>query len=50
MLAKFESNRIVQNVQNLELLDKKSSFLKTIFEKKNIDAILKDVSIAETSV
>ena len=49
MLAKFEPNCIVQNVQKFELFDKKIEFLKTIFDK-SVDAILKDVSVAETSV
>ena len=33
MLAKFEPNRIVQNVQNLSFWGKKSSFFKSIFDK-----------------
>ena len=49
MLAKFEPSRIVLNVQNFKLFDKKLSFLVSIFAK-NVDAILKDVYFAETSV
>ena len=49
MLAKFETNRIVRNVQNLELFDKKSSFFIAIFDK-SVEEILKDVAVAETSV
>ena len=33
MLAKFEQNRIVRSVQNFELSNKKTEFLKTIFDK-----------------
>ena len=33
MLAKFEANRIAQNVQNFEFFDKKTGFLKTTFDK-----------------
>ena len=40
VLAKFEANRIVRNVQNCELFNKRLSFFKTIFDK-SVDAILK---------
>ena len=33
MLAKFDPNRMVRNVQKFELLDKKPSSFKTIFDK-----------------
>ena len=44
MLAKFEANRVVQNVQIVSFLTK-TEFFKTIFD--NVDAILQDVSVAE---
>ena len=52
MLAKFKPSRIVWNVQNFSFLTKKKKkkeFLKTIYDK-SVDAILKDVPVAETSV
>ena len=33
MLAKLEPIRMVQNVQNVELFDKRPSFFQTIFDK-----------------
>ena len=48
MLTKFEVNRMVQNVQYVELFDKIPSFKKTFLT--NVDAILQDVSIPETIV
>ena len=48
ILTKFKANCMVQNVQNVELFDKKTlSFLKTIF---NVNPILLDVSVTETIV
>ena len=63
MLAKFESNRNVRNVQNFERLththkkknqEKKrkeniNKSFKTIFDKR-VGTILKDISVAEISV
>ena len=49
ILAKFEPNHMVQSVQNFELLDKNPSFEKNHFWQR-IDAILQDVSVAETIV
>ena len=42
MLTKFEVNRIVRKIQNMEL------FVKTILE--NVDAIFQDVSVPKTIV
>ena len=47
MLAKFEPNRMFKNVQNFKFYDKKHSFLSRL---KSVDAILQQVSIAETIV
>ena len=49
MLVEFEQNRMVQTTRNFELFDKKSGFLKKHFWQ-SIDAILEDVSAAETIV
>ena len=46
MLMKFEANRMVRNVQNVELFAKKTEFLKIIFAK----TILLDLSVPETIV
>ena len=43
MLVKFELNRMVQNIQNCELFDKKTGFLKPFWQ--NVGAILGDVSV-----
>ena len=34
MLAKFEPNRIIQNVENFQLFDKKQSFFKAFLTKR----------------
>ena len=50
MLVKFEQNCMVQTTRNLNFLTKKKNgFLKNIF-KQSVDAILEDVSVAETIV
>ena len=50
MLVEFEQNCMVQTTQNFKLFDPpKKWFLKTIFWQ-SFDAILKDVSVAETIV
>ena len=49
MLVEFEQNCMVQTTRKFELFDKKTEFLKTIFDK-SIDAILEDISVAETVV
>ena len=49
MMVKFEPNRVVQNVQNVEVFDKKPSFKYKYFSQ-SIDAILQDVSVDETIV
>ena len=59
MPVKFEQNRMVQSTRNFVLFDqkkkkkkkkkKKSVFFKTIFSQ-SVDAILEDVSVAETIV
>ena len=46
ILAKFEQNNTVQNVQNFELFEKKNKFFKTIFDKI-VDAILNFESITQ---
>ena len=48
-------NRMVQTTRNFEIFDKKKKkkknrFLKTMHSWLNVDAILEDVSIAETIV
>ena len=48
MLVKFEQNRVVQTTHNFELFDKKPGFLKPFLQ--SVEAILKDVSVAETIV
>ena len=45
MLTELEPNRVVRNVPNFELFDKKSSFLKPFLT--SIDAMLQDVAVAE---
>ena len=50
MLVKFEQNRVVQITQNFELFDKKPGLLKPFLTKRWFDAILEDVSVAETIV
>ena len=50
MLVKFEQNCMVQATQNFELFDNKPGFLKTFLTKRWCDAILEDVSVAETIV
>ena len=56
MLVEFEQNRMVQTTPNCELYDqkkkKKKGFLKFLsrFFLQSVDAILKDVSVAETVV
>ena len=47
MLVKFEQNRMVQTTQNFDLFDKKAGFKKKHFWQ-SVDAILEDVSVAET--
>ena len=49
MLVKFEQNRMVQSTQNVELFDKKKKQKKTLFWQW-VDAILEDVSVAETII
>ena len=54
MQVKFEQNRIVRTAQNFELFDKKG-FKKTKQNKtkhfwQTVDAILEDLSVAETIV
>ena len=49
MLVKFEQNCMVQTTRNFEILDKKRVFLKKQFWQ-SVDAILEDVSVAETTV
>ena len=44
MLVKFEQNRMVRTIQNIELFDKKWL---TIFWQ-SVDAILEDFSVTET--
>ena len=46
MLSKFEQNRMVRTIQNIELFDKKWL---TIF-LQSVDAILEEVSVTETIV
>ena len=48
LLVKLEQNHVVQTTQNFELFDKKFRFLKQLLT--SIDAILEDVSVAETIV
>ena len=48
MLTKFEANRIVQNVQNVKLYDKRRIKKKTFLT--NVDAFLQDVSVPKTIV
>ena len=50
MLVKFEQNRMVQTMQNLELFDKKNWVFFNNHLWQRVDAILEDVSIAEISV
>ena len=47
MLANFEPNRMVQNIQNFDLFDKNSVVLKTTFDKV---LTLQDVSVDKTIV
>ena len=46
MLVKFEQNRMFQTTRNFELFDKRPGFLKIFWQ--GVDAILEDVSVAET--
>ena len=46
MLVKFKQNWMVQTTRNFELLDKKRVF----FFRQSVEAILEDVSVAETIV
>ena len=48
MLVKFEQNIQVQTTPNFELFDQKNGFFKPFWQ--NVDAILEDVSVAETIV
>ena len=48
MLVKLKQNRMVQTTQNFELFDKKLGFSKLFWQ--SVDAILEDVSVAETIV
>ena len=48
MQVKFEQNRMVQTTQKFELFDRKKNRVFTILT--SIDAILEDLSIAETVV
>ena len=49
MLAKFEPNRIIQNVHNVELFDKEPSAENHFWQ--NVDALIQDViSIATTII
>ena len=54
MVLKFEQNRMAQTARNFKLFDKKKKKKKTGFFKticlKSVDAILEDVSVAETIV
>ena len=47
ILAKFEPSRVVQNVQNFEVWEKKTKFFKTIFDKE-LTPFCKDVFEAAT--
>ena len=52
MLVKFKQNRIVQTTQNFELFlkkEKKNTDFSNHF-RQSIDAILEDLSVAETIV
>ena len=46
MLVKLEQNRMVQNIQNLALFDKK--MVDQVWQ--SVDAILKEVSVTETTI
>ena len=48
MMAKYEANIMAQNVQNFKFLTTKKRFLGPLLA--NVDAILQDVSVAETIV
>ena len=48
MLVQFEQIRIVPTTRNFEIFDKKSGFLKLIWQ--SVDAILGDISVAESII
>ena len=48
MLVKFQQNSMVQTTQNFELFDKKTGSSYHFWQ--SVDAILEDVSVAETIV
>ena len=50
MLAKFEPNRMVQNVQNFEGFFLKKKMILSNHFWQSVDALLQDVSVAETNV
>ena len=47
-MVKLEPNRMVRNVQNFELYDKKVTFLKPFWQ--SVDAVLQGVCAAKTIV
>ena len=48
VLVKFEQNRMIQTTQNFELFDRNNLKKKHFWQ--NVEAILEDVSVAETIV